>query len=225
MRKRRFGAAVSGLLCALCIILVLAFTASVIFLLYGVSRSDRENGLSLFGYTVFLNDSSTPLDPYPPGEAVLVKDVPHESLSRGDRIICRTLDVNNEYYPAIRSVFLFSKDAPSTVLVRSFTENELIEVNRDDILGKCVSSSKVLGTVLKTIQDPDRRLSVFGLLFGGLLALFFISLIGYLSLSGRRKKKRKLSGDETLKIDDLIEEESVALVSESKEPPQDNTEE
>ena len=224
MKKRRFGAVVGGFFCAVCILLILVFTASAFFLIYAISRSDHENGLSLFGYTIFLSDSSTSLDPYPKGYAVLIKDVPHESLSRGDRIVCRTLDINNEYFPAIRSVYLFSEEAPSTVLVQSFSDHELMEINRDDILGKCVYSSKGLGMVLETIQDPGRRLPVFGILFGGLAALFFIVFILYLFLRGRSKKKRSLSNGDLLRINDLIEEDSVPLVSENRNPPQDKTE-
>lgn len=218
MNHKRVQKTVTGVLCGLAIFAMVVLSVCAAFLLYAVSHSSGQ-GLSLFGYTLFLNDRNTPLEGYSPGAAVVVQDIPHSSLQPGDYIVCRDIDIDNQFYPVIRILFAYDPKYPLTVTVETIGEGQILTVNRDDIIGKCVFSSSLLGKVLGKLQNEEQRAGLLGIALGGIGLLFTINFLWYLFLRHRAKKKaaRFLPPGEPVDILSLVEPEEAEL--EYVEPP------
>lgn len=214
MKKKRAGKIVAGTFCGLCIACVFTVVSAALLLLYAMANATGGQSLNLFGFAVYLNDTNAPMDGYEPGAAVVVQEVPHDTLVQGDVIVCRDLDVNNQYYPVTRIVSSFQPESPLTITVETFGDNEIQTVNRDDVVGKCVFSSKTLGYIL-TLLGQDRGLSTVALISGCCLLLFFVFLLWFLLLGRRTHKaeRRKLPEDDTPPdLSALVEPEHVPLV-------------
>ncbi|MGI5895968.1 MAG: hypothetical protein ACOX6U_03325 [Oscillospiraceae bacterium] len=219
-QKRRAGKIVTGTFCGICIAFVLAAVSSALLLLYAMANTTGGQSLNLFGFAVYLNDASAPMDGYEPGAAVIVQEVPHNTLIRGDIIVCRDLDVNNQYYPVTRIVSSFQPESPLTITVETFGDNEIQTVNRDDVVGKCVFSSSTLGHIL-ALLGQDRGLSSVVLVSGCCLLLFFVFLLWFLLLGRRMHKAERCKLPEDGAPPDLsalVEPEHVPLVLASPAP-------
>ena len=219
-QKRRAGKIVTGALCGIFIAFVLAAASSALLLLYAMANATGGQSLNLFGFAVYLNDAGSPMDGYEPGTAVIVQEVPHDTLVRGDVIVCRDLDVNNQYYPVTRIVSSVQPDSPRTITVETLGDNEIQTVNRDDVVGKCVFSSGALGHIL-ALLGRDGGLSSVVLVSGCCLLLFLVFLLWFLLLGRRmhRAEHRKLPEDDAPPdLSALVKPEHVPLVLASPAP-------
>jgi hypothetical protein len=213
MSQKRVRKVVTGVLCGICLAGTAALCAGILILTSAIVRTGQGNSLNLFGYAVFINDQSKPLGDYPPGTAIVVQDVPHDTLKHGDLIVCRNLDTQNQFYPVVRKVFIYDPSSPLTVTVEAVEDGEILTVNRDDVIGKCVFSSRFLGSALSLVQNQEKGLSYLALILGGLGVLFAACFLWYLLL-GRRTRKRSsqfLEPEEPPDLLKLIEQVDVPL--------------
>ena len=222
MKHIRVRKVLTGVFCGICLVGIAIFTVTACILSYSLANSGQGNSLNLFGYTVFLNDPNNPLGYYPPGTAIVTENVPHDTLQPGDLVVCRDLDVENQFYPVIRIVFFFDPEQPSTITVETISDQQILTVNRDDVIGKCIFSSAFLGKILNLLQNQERGTSILALIITGLAVLFAGCLLWYLLLAYRAKKQASLylPPDETpSNLLELIETEDVPLekVSPQKE--------
>lgn len=213
MSQKRVRKVVTGVLCGICLAGTAALCAGIFILTSAIAGAGQGNSLNLFGYTIFINDQGQPLGDYPPGTAIVVQDVPHDTLKPGDPIVCRDLDTENQFYPVVRKVFLYDPSSPLTVTVEAIGDGEILTVNRDDVIGKCVFSSYSLGSALSFIQNQEKGLSFLALILGGLAVLFAACFLWYILL-GRRARKRSsqfLDPEEPPDLLKMIEQVDVPL--------------
>lgn len=224
MKQKRGRLIFFSSICGLCIALVFAAGAASIGLLLTIANTGEGQSLTALGFTVYRNDELNPMDGYEPGTAVVVQNVAHDSLKRGDLVVCRDLDINNQYYPVTRIFSSFEEDAPLTLTVETFGNNEIQTVNRDDVVGKCVFSSMLLGRVLALFQHADRGFPFMVLVIGCCAVIFLLCLLFYLILSHRARKSERglLPEEEQHGLSILLEQEDVPLVTEVPHPLPEN---
>lgn len=220
MSKKRVRKAVTGLFCGICLIGIIAICTGIFILSCAAFKTGQGNSLNLLGYTVFINDQNKSVATYGPGTAIIVKDTPHDTLKPGDLIVCRDLDTKNQFYPVIRKVFSYDSSQPLSVTVESIEDEEILTVNRDDIIGKCIGSSDMLGKLLCFLQDQEKRERIFWIILAALVVLFTICFLWYLLL--KRRAKRRASRHLTLEAPPdllkMVERVDVPLESVSLNP-------
>lgn len=202
MKFKRVKQCFTGILAAVLILLTLSACAFSAFLWVGTANSQSGKSLQTLGYSVFLADESGFSGAFPPGSAVVVQRVAHEQLTAGDLVVCMELGTDGQYYPVTRLFSEFDENSPLSITVETLGDSEILTINRDDVVGKCIFSSQLLGTILSFFRNSEGSFSLPLILFVGCLAVFFLCLIGYLILT-HRTKKQILSAWET-KGDDLI---------------------
>lgn len=222
MRYRRVRKAIAGVFCGVFLAGAAVICAGILILFCAMDGTNQGGSLNLFGYTVFLSGPDAPLGEYSPGTAIVVQDVPHDSLNQGDLIVCRDLDTENQFYPVVRYVFSYDPEHPLTVTTISIGDWEILTVNRDDVIGKCVFSSSALGGFLGLIRNSEQGPALLAIILGGLAVLFAACLLWYLFLG--RRAQREPSGQlppydppDLFGLYELIEHEDVPL--EFVEPP------
>lgn len=213
MSQKRVRKAVTGVFCGICLAGIAALCAGIFILTSAMAGAGQGNSLNLFGYTIFINDQGQPLGDYPPGTAIVVQDVPHDTLKPGDSIVCRDLDTQNQFYPVVRKVFSYDPSSPLTVTVETIGDGEILTVNRDDVIGKCVFSSYSLGNVLSFIQNREKGLNFLALVLGGLAVLFAVCFLWYILLGHRAKKRSSqfLAPEEPPDLLEMVEQVDVPL--------------
>ena len=213
MNQKRVRKAVTGVFCGICLAGIAVLCAGIFILTSAMAGAGQGNSLNLFGYTIFINDQGQPLGDYPPGTAIVVQDVPHDTLKPGDSIVCRDLDTQNQFYPVIRKVFSYDPSSPLTVTVETIGDGEILTVNRDDVIGKCIFSSSSLGNALSFIQSREKGLNFLALILGGLAVLFAACFLWYILLGHRAKKRNSqfLAPEEPPDLLKMIEQVDVPL--------------
>ena len=213
MNQKRVRKAVTGVFCGICLAGIAVLCAGIFILTSAMAGAGQGNSLNLFGYTIFINDQGQPLGDYPPGTAIVVQDVPHDTLKPGDSIVCRDLDTQNQFYPVVRKVFSYDPSSPLTVTVETIGDGEILTVNRDDVIGKCIFSSYSLGNALSFIQSREKGLNFLALILGGLAILFAACFLWYILLGHRAKKRNSqfLAPEEPPDLLKMIEQVDVPL--------------
>lgn len=213
MNQKRVRKAVTGVFCGICLAGIAVLCAGIFILTSAMAEAGQGNSLNLFGYTIFINDQGQPLGDYPPGTAIVVQDVPHDTLKPGDSIVCRDLDTQNQFYPVVRKVFSYDPSSPLTVTVETIGDGEILTVNRDDVIGKCIFSSYSLGNALSFIQNREKGLNFLALILGGLAVLFAACFLWYILLGHRAKKRNSqfLAPEEPPDLLKMIEQVDVPL--------------
>ena len=207
-KHKRVRKAFTGIFCGLCVLICTLLCGAIVLLSLAVVKTDGGNSLGLFGYSIYLNQQNTPSPAYLPGAAIFIHEEPHETFEPGDLILCKDLDTENRFYPIIYRFYEFDPDQPLSLTMEALDDGEIFPVNRDDVLGKCVGSSRFLGSVLELIHDEERGISVFAIVLGGLGVLFAVTLCGYLLL--RRKERKKDAAflpEEAIDLFGMVEEE------------------
>lgn len=202
MKFKRVKQCFAGILAAVLILLTLSACAFSVLLWVGTANSQNGKSLQTLGYSVFLADESGFSGAFPPGAAVVVQRVAHEQLTVGDLVVCMELGTDGQYYPVTRLFSEFDENSPLSITVETLGDSEILTVNRDDVIGKCIFSSQLLGTILSFFRNSEGSFSLSLILFVGCLAVFFLCLINYLILT-HRTKKQILAAWET-KGDDLV---------------------
>ena len=213
MNQKRVRKAVTGVFCGICLAGIAVLCAGIFILTSAMAGAGQGKSLNLFGYTIFINDQGQPLGDYPPGTAIVVQDVPHDTLKPGDSIVCRDLDTQNQFYPVVRKVFSYDPSSPLTVTVETIGDGEILTVNRDDVIGKCIFSSYSLGNALSFIQSREKGLNFLALILGGLAVLFAACFLWYILLGHRAKKRNSkfLAPEEPPDLLKMIEQVDVPL--------------
>ncbi len=212
MNYRRVRKAIAGVFCGIFLTGAALICAGILILFSAMDGAGQNGSLNLFGFTIFLSGDGAPLGEYSPGTAIVVQDTPHDLLNPGDPIVCRDLDTENQFYPVVRYVASYDPAYPSTVTAVSIGDWEILAVNRDDIIGKCVFSSAALGRVLELAQNGEQGPALLALILGGLVFLFAVCLLWYLYLGRKRRKKAaEPPPDESLDLFDMIEPEDSSL--------------
>lgn len=212
MKYRRVRKAIAGVFCGIFLTGAALICTGILVLFCAVDGAGQGDSLNLFGFTVFLSGDGAPVGEYSPGTAIVVQDTPHDLLNPGDPIICRDLDTENRFYPVVRYVASYDPAYPSTVTAVSIGDWEILTVNRDDIIGKCIFSSAALGRMLELAQSDEQGPVLLVLILGGLAFLFAVCLLWYLYLGrGQTKKVVESQRDEPFDLFGMIELEDAPL--------------
>ena len=179
------------------VIRVIVNTVSIVLLLVGILAfvliltSSRQGLPSIFGYS-FMTVSSTSMEPeYMKGDMLLIEKTVADQLRVGDDISFFSSDPEIKGLPNTHRIEEIKKDETGK---RYFVTKGISNIKADDypvydnqLIGKVIKSSSILGKVFKVISTQE---FMFFALIVPLVAIIFTEVMNIRKIAGDRKDSR-----------------------------------
>lgn len=157
---------------------IVVFGLGAIAVLYANYSSSSEGTIRFLDYSIYVTESQAEGSTFSSNTAVIVQNIDPSELTNGDLIICRELGNNGFFYPVSRIFVRATEEKPLTATVRIPEETDTLDINRDDILGKQIASSNLLGSFINHLKDPQQQRQLLLFFAGG--GVILCVLLGFL---------------------------------------------
>lgn len=166
------------------ILLILVLVSSTVLLVVANGNASRTGTVQIMGYSLYLTDAGT--ENLSENTGIIVTDVDGYAFEEEETLICR---MENSYgeFNIVSCRYIRSNENNKTVVIADPSTGRAVQIEREDVLGRCVFTSSFLGSWLAILQDSDSRSLFLAIVVGSGVLLLLLCL--FLRMSYSRKNK------------------------------------